>query len=380
VIKINPGDETSHAMLASLAFNRKDCDAAVSEFAKSQSLMATQVNALEQYASCLARLRRITEAIPIVQRLAELQPNDEKARYNLAVTQSLAGRYQDVITTLQPLTGENAKDPDALDLLAEAHEAVGETPQAVAALRRVIVTKPDAPKYYVDFANICLAHDAFQVGIDMLDAGLKRIPGSAPLYLARGILYIQLGRYDKSEGDFAEAERSDPNVQFGSAAQGLAELQRNDLGEAEKTVRARLLKKPNDAFLHYLLAETLTRRGAAVGSASFKEAVSSAERAVQLQPNFALGRDVLGRLYLQEGRVDDAIKQSRLAFDEDPTDQTALYHLIVALRKGNKAAEIPRLAKKLAELRERARAKEQAEHKYTLVEVKPEQHIAIDRK
>lgn len=371
ILKIHPDDETSRAMLASLAFRRGDCAAATKEFAQSESVISSKVGALEEYGACLVRLRRTADAIPVFQRLSELQPDDAKARYNLAVVQSLASRYQDVIATLRPSLAKSPQDADSLDLLAEAYEATSDTPQAVAALRQAIIANPDAPGYYLDFANISLAHAAYQVGIDMLNVGLKRLPDAASLYLARGILYIESGHYEQAESDFAEAERIDPNVQFGSSVRGLAELQRNDLPHAEQTIRARLSGKPDDAFLHYLLAETLTRKGAAVGSPEFSEAVQSAERAVQLQPNLALARDLLGRLYMEQGKTRQAIEQSRRAFEEDPTDQTALYHLILALRKGNRAGEIPELTTKLAALREQARAKEAAEHKYALVEANP---------
>jgi tetratricopeptide (TPR) repeat protein len=121
------------------------------------------------------------------------------------------------------------------------------------------------------------------------------------------------------------------------------------------------------------MAETLLRKGASIGTPEFKEAVACAETAVRIESDFALARDVLTRLYLQAGRVDDAIKQSRLAVSEDPSDQTAVYHLILSLRKAQRTAEVPELSKKLAALREQARAKEIEAQKYAIVEVKPTQ-------
>ncbi len=380
ILKTHPDDQTSHAMLASLAFTRGDCNEATKEFGSSRSLIDSQPAALRQYGSCLIKLGRAVDAIPIFQRLIEIEPDKEKARYNLAVVQSLAGHYQDVIAILSASSAKNGENADVLDLLAEAYEKTSNTPQAVATLRQAILTQPYAPRYYLDFANICLSHGSFQVGIDMLNAGLKRIPEQAELYLARGILYIQLGQDDQAEDDFAQAERLNPNVPFGSAAQGLAKLQRNKLNEAESTIRSRLRTKPNDAFLQYLLAETLQRQGAAPGTPQFQEAVKSAERAIQLQPRFTLARDVLSRLYLQENKVDEAIEQSRRAFEGDPTDQTALYHYILALRRRNNSEDVSQLTERLAQLREQARAKEAAEHKYALVEVKPQQKPASEGK
>jgi hypothetical protein len=66
------------------------------------------------------------------------------------------------------------------------------------------------------------------------------------------------------------------------------------------------------------------------------------------------------------------VEQSRKALKSDPKDQTALYHLIQALRKGgHNKEEMPELLKKLAALRMES-AKEEAEHnRYKLIEETP---------
>jgi tetratricopeptide (TPR) repeat protein len=252
--------------------------------------------------------------------------------------------------------------------VAEAYEAVSDTPKAVDFLRRAIVQNPKVARYYVDFADIALVHASYQAGIDMLNFGLKQLPDAAQLYLARGILYAQTGQYQKSEEDFAKADQLDPHTQEVAEAQGLVALEQSNLAEGEQTIRARIRTSPRNAFLYYLLAETLTRKGAPVGTPAFRDALQAAQEAVRLQPNFALARDVLGRLYLQEGKNSEAIEQSRMAVRYDPSDQTAVYHLILALRKGNKPDEIPALMRQLTQLREQARRKEAEERKYALVE------------
>lgn len=380
IVAIHPGDETSHAMLAALAFERRDCKTAADEFRYSQTLTSSNVRSLEEYGSCLLQLGELDHAVRIFERISEIQPQSEKARYNVAVAQVMAKRYGDAIATLTPLVSKRPDDGDFLDVLAQAYEGLLDTPNAVASLRQAITRHPDVPRYYLDFADICLAHAAYQVGVDMLNAGLKRLPDSAPLYLARGILYVQMDDYEHSRRDFQRAEQLDPELEYGHGMQGLADLQMNHLSQAEEDVRSRLSKAPKNAFLWYLLSEILTRKGATSGTPQFQEAVKSAQRAVELRPDFPLARNLLGRLYLDEGRTGDAIKQSRLAFEEDPTGntgQTALYHLIAALRKSGKRDEIPSLAKKLADLREQTRARETAERRYALVEVspsKPDQH------
>ena len=371
ILKTHPEDQTAHGMLAALSFEHGRCQNAVNEFANARDAIASNLPALKQYGYCLLQLKRPVDAIPVFEHIRQLKPSDPKASYRLAVVQSIAGQPQSVVETLQPEIEKNPSDAAALALLADAYESLSDTPRAVAALRQAIVLRPDVPDYYLDFANICLVHDSFQVGVDMLNTGLARTPKSAPLYMARGILFIQQGKYPDAQADFAKAEHLDPQVRFGSPVQGLLELQQNNLAGAETTIRGRLKAHPNDAYLHYLLAEVLIRKGAAVGSPEFNEALQASQNAVALQPVFPLARDQLGRLYLQDGKTKQAIEQSRLAISQDPSDQMALYHLLIAFRKDNQTAEIPALSKKLAGLRAQARVKEENEHKYMLVETKP---------
>jgi tetratricopeptide (TPR) repeat protein len=77
---------------------------------------------------------------------------------------------------------------------------------------------------------------------------------------------------------------------------------------------------------------------------------------------------VLATLYFEEGRYREAIEQSRRALESDPRNQTALYHLIQALRKTGEKQEIPDLLKRLALLRKEASRDQSQRYQYKLVE------------
>jgi DNA-binding SARP family transcriptional activator len=84
----------------------------------------------------------------------------------------------------------------------------------------------------------------------------------------------------------------------------------------------------------------------------------------------ASAHDVLAKLYLQAGQNTAAIEQSHKALDSDPKDQTALYHLIQALRKSGRTNDIPDLLKRLADLRMEGTKEEATHNRYKLVEEK----------
>jgi tetratricopeptide (TPR) repeat protein len=370
VVKLRPNDPTANAMLGVVKYKQRDCASAVEHFRASWQLISSQPAALAQYGTCLMNLDNAEDALPVFQRLLSLQPDDSHARYNLAVVQLAAHSPKEAVETLQPLLGAASPDPEALDLASSAYEESGDTPKAVNLLRQAIVLDPKKTRYFVDFATLSFAHQSFQVGVDMIDAGLKETPNAAQLFVARGVLLIQLGQYEKAEADFEKASQLDPTQTSGAVAEGLAQMQQSNLDQALTTVRARLKDHPDDAFLHYLEADILFQKGADPGTPEFKDAIAAVSRAEQLRADFVLAYDLLGNLYLKSGEIDKSIAQSRRALGQNPSDQEALYHLIQALRQSGKDSkgELPTLVKRLAVLRQQARQAEASGNRYRLYE------------
>lgn len=368
MLRLDPSDPVSHGMLAVLEYQRGNCKSAVLHFEKAGSLFDAQPSGLKAYGTCWMRLKQPAKAADVFERALNLNPEDERARRLLASVQLLANLPENALRTLAPLLQARDPQPDTLELAATAYEQKKDTPEAVNTLRRAILLAPQNMNLYLDFANLSYAHDSFQVGVDVVSDGINLQPMSAPLYFARGVLYVQLAQYDKGEADFEKAYQLDPSQSLSSAALGLAAAQQNDLDRALASVEASLRKKPNDAILLYLQAEILSQKGAEPGTAEFTRALRSASKAVELQPNLAPPRAVLATLYLQAGRYKEAVEQSRRALQSDPKNQTALYHLIQALRKTGENREIPDLLKRLALLRKEAARDQSQRYQYKLVE------------
>jgi tetratricopeptide (TPR) repeat protein len=368
MLRLRPNDPTSHAMLAVLAYKKGDCAQAVEHFAASGPLLDSQPATREEYCACLLRLEQPEKAISVYQRALELSPEDSDARRQLAAIQLTTERPKEALETLAPLLQKDSPDVKTLELASSAYEAEGNTLLGVTTLRQAIVMDPHDVDLYLDFAVLSIDHQSFQVGIDMVNVGLKAEPKSAPLYVARGVLYVQLAKYEEAENDFDRADQLEPNQGIGSAAQGLEQVQSNDPDRALRTVQSKLASKPNDPYLLYLQADILTQMGQEPGSRNFQTALRSAKKAVALQPTLVPARDVLAKLYLQARQTQAAIDQCREILKLDPKDQTALYHLIQTLRKTGNTNEIPDLLKRLAELRVEATKKETEHNRHKLVE------------
>jgi tetratricopeptide (TPR) repeat protein len=327
---------------------------------------------MQEYGACLLRLKQADRAITVFQQILASHPDDPRARSGLAAVQFAADHPRDALATLQPLLEANP-GVDTLQLAASAHEALGETPEAVKLLRDAIVKDPRRTSLYVDFANIAFAHQSFQAGIEMMNSGLKLQPDAAPLRLARGVLYVQIGDFEKAQADFDKAEQLDPEHSAAGIAQGLIaeEKHQDDPDKALAVVRSKLAKTPNDAFLLYLESAIIQQKAPAAGSPEFVHGMESAKKAVKLQPSLGNAHNVLANYYLQAGETDAAIAECRAALKQNAKDQTALYRMIVALRKTDHKEEIPDLLKRLAAARQDATRQEAENNRYKLVVTPP---------
>lgn len=368
ILKLRPDESTSHAMLAVLAEKAGDCAKAVEHYAASGPLLDSQPQAMQGYGVCLLRLNQTDKAVGVFQHLVTTQPQVPQFRRGLAAVQLAAGQPQEALATLQPLL-DSSPDVNTMRLAASAYEANKDTPNAVKMLRDAIVKDPTQVPLYVDFAEIAMDHQSFQAGVEMIDAGLKLRRDAAPLYLARGVLYVQLADYEKAEADFEKAEQLDPRQGMSAAAQGMLAEERNqdNPDRALATVRAKLAKQPEDAFLWYLQAAILSQKSAEPGSPEFQRGLDSARRAVTLQPSLTAAHNVLAKYYLDSGQNALAAKECRLVLEKSPSDQSALYHLVMALRKTGGQAEIPELLKRLAKARQDAARQEGERNRYKLV-------------
>src|SRR6185312_1907036 len=342
------------AMLGALEARQKQCGAAVADFAIASTLVDTQPDALMAYGVCLAHLERHVEAAAQFQKLLELQPTSRTGRYDLALEQWRSSATVDPIATLQPLLSAQSPDADALRLAAAIHESRNETPQAVKLLRESILADPQDEASYLDFATLAFTHGSYSVGVDIVTAGLSRLPNAPGLYMARGVLYAQNGDFEKAMDDFQRAHELDPAHSMSASAKGIALSQHHDQNAALEEFRRQVREHPQDPLGYYLLAEALSwapASGDAREPATIRESIAMAAKATELNPRFVEAWDLLAAQYLNSQQRQSAIKAARTAVSIDPKDQQALYTLILALRKTAPRAELQKLVQTLTELR-----------------------------
>jgi tetratricopeptide (TPR) repeat protein len=271
--------------------------------------------------------------------------------------------------TLQPAIAVGTGQGDALLLAADIYESTNDTQHAVELLRKAILSDPKNVDAYLDFANLSYDHASMQVGIDILDAGILQLSNEARLYLVRGILYAQLGKFDEAAEDFGTANRLDPKLSVLGAVQGLAASQQHKSVEALAAFRAAARTQPKDALTQYLLAEALSQESPHQGTSDYAEAVAAAKRACELDPSMVAAHDLLATIYLRDGHTSLAIEQSNAALAVNPKDQEAIFHLVLGLRKTGQKDRISSLLKQLAAVRSVVQSDATQNKRYQLQEI-----------
>jgi tetratricopeptide (TPR) repeat protein len=371
ILRADPKDETANELLAILEAKQGKCGVAIEHFLLSAQAISTHPESLQAYGYCLEQAGQTQKAIAVFEQLVALVPGSTYPKYDLAVLLVNTKQAEAALKVLEPLLKTAQTDSDVLSLASEAYEATGDTPKAVSLLRQAIVLSPANAGYYVSFAALCLDHESYQVGIDMIDAGLQRVSGDPSMFISRGLLYAQLADYDKAEADFNTAEKFDSAHSLGSYAMDLAELQRNHPDKALLEVRSQLKAHPDNPLLYNLLAQLLTRQDADKTAKTSGEAIRAAQEAVKLKPDLVEARDLLASIYIRSGQYNLAIQQCRLALHYAPSDRAAIYHLILALRHSpasGEGDEIQTLIRRLSDLQQAARQQETKRAGFKLVE------------
>ena len=287
-------------------------------------------------AVALARHELFQQAIPLFKVLTSAFPDSYNAAFNLAICYVQTKQFVAAIDVLKKVAERGKITAELDNLLAEAYLGNNEVQAAIDALREATRLDPEDESNYVDLATLCTNHDAYALGLEVIEVGLHYHPQSDRLIFQRGVIEAMMNHFDRADRDFQLASRLAPEKNLSYVGLGVSYLQRGDVEQAVQTLRKRTAKKPNDAVLQYLLGEALMRSGAGPGDELFKEARTALEKSVKLNPKFPAAQVDLGKIYLKENRVAEALQHLEQARALDPKDKGAYSQLAIAYRrKGN---------------------------------------------
>lgn len=358
------GDEFAHLGLAEIAFANGEFTEAVTHFEASLGLLTRDPRLVVNFATALvrtdqsARAAVALEELPAmahpdlhfqaglvlagIERYAEAAREFERARgsnadpyelgFNLVLAHFKSGQHTKATRAGEALLEAGHGSAELYNVLSQAYEHSGDTKSAYDALRTATELAPEDESNYVDLIALCLDHENFDLGIEIADISVDRVPRSHRLHLQRGVALAMKGRFEDAEEAFDRATVLAPEASLPGTALGLILMQQDRLPQAVSVLRKRSERAADDYLVHWFLAEALHRSGVEPGSQDEAEAVRAVRRSVALNPELFQSRLLLGRMLARRGVFDEAIEHLEKARAIDPTAVAATYQLALVHR------------------------------------------------
>jgi len=269
--------------------------------------------------------------------------------FNLALCYVGTRQFPQAIQILTHIGGGHAAEVD--NLLAQAFVGDHQQEQAMKALQRAAEASPNNEKLYLLVSEACLDEGLNDLGIRVLEVGLHNLPDSPRLLFERGLLHSQLEQADLAERDFQLVRKLSPDSDIAYIAAVQQALLSGNVQEAVRMAREGILKGHPHYLLLTMLGEALLRAGATPATpAEFGEAQAALERAVAQRPGYSSAHIALGRIYLSQQKIEDAISQLETGRQLDPRNRAVYAVLATAWRRAGQPDKAREALAALAEL------------------------------
>jgi Flp pilus assembly protein TadD len=381
VLTETPDDEVAHLYLGELLYREKRLDSALEHYDKSPSRIAERPEWIRHHAECLLRKSRARDAAAVLSRLPEKDAESQfeagillgqagafrdaaaffgrarpgyrdpyRAGYNQVLMLIQAGDATGAIRVGEQMTAQGTAPAELWNLLSQAYLKAGRLKEAYDALRTATRRDPADEENYVDLALICLDHENFDLGLEIVDLGLRQRPESPRLRLHRGVLLAMKGQVGEAEKDFEEARRLAPEGSAAYVALAMAWMQTGQTDKAVEVLRTRA-RSAKDPVVPYVLGIALVRGGAEPEGAAGTEAVRAFEASIRADPRFPDARSELGKLLMKRGDLARATVELEKAVALDPTDAGAAYVLAQAYQRQGQKTRAEEMARRVSQLR-----------------------------
>jgi tetratricopeptide (TPR) repeat protein len=310
-----------------------------------------------QKGTAFTRQGAFIEAIPHLLASRGRVANDYAANFNLALCYVATGQSQRAIPILTDLRASGHDNAEVNNLLAQAYVGDSQDQKVLDATRRASGLSPANEKLYMFVADACMAKQNYVLGLQIVDLGLNHVPNSARLHFERAMFLSSLDQFDIARNDFELAGSLAPDSDIAFIAASQEAMFEGNVADAVRAARGGISKGYDNFMLLTLLGEALLRSGIAPGQPEFEEARGAIERAVSQRVDYASSQLTLGKLYLMEGRLNDAITHLEAARQLNSGNAAVYSNLAAVYRKQGRLAEAQDALATLAKLNQAQAAK-----------------------
>ena len=303
-----------------------------------------------QTAIAFTRRGAFQQAIPLFLAARGRVAEGFALEFNLALCYVGTRQFPQAIRILSEMRG-GQHAADVKNLLVQALVGDHQQEAALKALQDAAELAPKNEKLYVLVSQACLDEGFNDLGLRMLDVGTRNLPDSARLHFQRGLFHSQLDEAEAANREFHLAQKLAPNSDIAYIAAAEQAFQSGQVLEVIRIAREGI----RAGFTHYLLltllGEALLRAGATPATpAEFHEAQDVLEKAVADRPGYSSAHIGLGKIFLAQDRIQDALAQLESGRQLDPRNRAVYPPLAAAYRRAGQPDKAREALAALAEL------------------------------
>ena len=214
------------------------------------------------------------------------------------------------------------------------------------------MSNPSDAQNYVNVATLACEHLNYNLAVQTLTSGIKRIPNSHELILSRGIV-LTLKAQSPSRSMTMSVLSKWPLTTQVYPAFGLSRLEAGELDDAVKTFEEALRREPKEPRPYLFLAEALIQKGVTPGTAAFDQARRVTDTAISLDPDFAFAYFDRAKLELEAKETDKAIADLEHARAANPKSTSITYLLAQAYQRNGEEKKADALFARVRESSDR---------------------------
>ena len=273
------------------------------------------------------------EAIPYLERAAEIKPGDHENAYDLALANANAGNYAQARDSAQALL-IHSDTAELHHLLGDVQERLGNALDAVHEYQRAAELDP-RESYLFDWGSELLLHHAPEPALEVFAKGNRLFTRSVRMLIGLGAASFAQGANEQAVQRICEASDLEPDNAIPYLF--LGRMQRAETRTSNEVVEklhrfATLQPQNAEANYYYALSLWNSRKSPQDGAAS-GQIESLLNNAIRLDPKFGTAHLQLGKLHAENRDLPKAISEYQQAIRADPQLEEAHYRLAQAYRQ-----------------------------------------------
>ncbi len=205
IIKRDPGNALAHYEIARTSIARQQFERALEYGRKASAMEPGNEWYLRLESDLLRQTNRFEEAIPVLQRLAEIVEDKESALFDLAMVQGEAKKYNDAIKTLNTLEARTGPSPELADQKRQLWLKLGKPDKALEEIRKLAESQPENSEYKLYLGQLYFEKGDFENALRQFELALKQEPENGKIILALADVYRARKENDKA---FSYLERA----------------------------------------------------------------------------------------------------------------------------------------------------------------------------